>query len=84
MNHAAIEGTVTSFLSHIGKCGQCRNNPYDLCGIGARMLDGIGMTMPESPTIHMDVKFTPDERQGAPIGTNPPRDIFSHKGLFDK
>lgn len=65
MNHAAIEHTVTTFLAHLDKCLQCKNNPCDLCHVGAMLLDGIGMTMPESPTISYDVKFTPDERPDA-------------------
>lgn len=59
MNHAAIEQTVTTFLSHLERCMQCKNNPCDLCRVGAMLLDGIGCTMPTAPRIDVDVKFTP-------------------------
>lgn len=56
-----LQSTVDRMLAHSAICVRCKNNPFDLCKEGQFLLDAIGVEMPTSPVIRMEVKYRPDE-----------------------
>lgn len=36
-----IQDKIDEFHNHLDKCQQCENNPFNLCQVGAKLMEAI-------------------------------------------
>ncbi len=77
------KGRTDIFHNHLNICQQCRNNPFDLCPVGAKLL-GQAVFEPDTIVTHIETPARAATRKEVRKQRNRLNNILHYTGIKNR